>query len=136
MLLIFNKSVTVNWQLELPIQSIMSSRGVVPGTGVRDSSQASAASTAASASASNSNGPSRVGKGGKGSVGAGKGGKGGKGDASLAPATPDAMSLSAAGLMKAFTDNSSKFEVMDHERVDGALCSDIRDLARRMHIRG
>ena len=78
------------------------------------------------------------GKGGKGSNG-GKGGKGGKGHATPATTTPtavDGLAASNASFLKAIGDNAAAFSVFDHEKVDGHVCVEVRDLARRLNAKG
>ena len=78
------------------------------------------------------------GKGGKGRN-VGKGGKGGKGQAVPAPAArsnAEALSASNASFVKAFADNTEAFPVFDHEKVDGQICTEVRDLARRLNTKG
>ena len=80
----------------------------------------------------------RGGKGGKGGNG-GKGGKGGKGQAASAPVAPspaEGLAASNATLVKAFADNQAAFAVFEHEKLEGALCADVRDLARRLLAQG
>ena len=79
------------------------------------------------------------GKGGRGGNG-GKGGKGGKGQAVnaavAAPSTAEGLSTANARFVKAFADNTEAYPVFDHEKLDGQICSDVRDLARRLNTKG
>jgi hypothetical protein len=78
------------------------------------------------------------GKGGKGSN-VGKGGKGGKGQSTPAAATPpsaEGLAAANASFLKAIGDNAAAFSVFDHEKVDGHLCVEVRDLARRLNAKG
>ena len=83
-----------------------------------------------------------AGKGGKG-VSEGKGGKGGKGGRGHPPPATAAHSTAAeslaaasAGFVKAIADNATAFSVFDHEQVDGQICVNVRDLARRLNAQG
>ena len=80
----------------------------------------------------------RGGKGGKGGNG-GNGGKGGKGQAARAPVAPnraEGLAASNASLVKAFGDNQAAYPVYDHEKSEGGLCAEVRDLARRLNAQG
>lgn len=67
------------------------------------------------------------------------GGKGGKGStvAAITPLSASDNAHSAASMWKkAFTDNSEKYDTDDQEKVDGLLCVNTINLARRMIVKG
>jgi len=109
-----------------------------PKQSASSSSSSSSSLTPLIADAPSTRRPSEQGSGG--GKGGGKGsGKGGKGS-TVAAITPlsasDSASAAASTWKKAFTDNSEKYDTDDQEKVDGLLCVNTINLARRMIVKG
>ena len=103
-------------------------------------SRLSSSSTSSYQMASSAGSGAARGKGGKGEAGGkgvtrGKGGKGGKGETPPAAAS-EALAASNAGITKVFTENAAAFEVLSHEGPSGQICTNIRDMSRRLSVRG